>query len=344
MSHLTDLIPRSQAEPPFFIGIDVGGTGIKFGLVDDRGQTVARKRVPTEQEKGPEDACRRMNQACLALAAESDIDFNAIAHIGLATPGTMDIAAGRLLQPHNLSAWWEFSIRDYLQNVMGKPVAFQNDANAAAMGEYWIGSGAAYQSMVLFTLGTGVGGGIIIDGRILNGQHSHGSECGHTYIDAGASARICGCGQPGHLEAYTSATAVVQRTREAIDAGRVSSIETRLNAGEELTSLLVAEEAEAHDELALEIVMDTAKYLSFGAVNVMHTIDPDAIVFGGAMDFGGSATELGRRFLAQIRREIDKRAFPYLIGKTQIDFARLGAYAGYIGAAGVARGDYLAAR
>ena len=342
MNDILDIIPASQAISPLFLGIDVGGTGIKFGVVDSRGRTIGKMKIPTEQEKGPKDACSRMRATSFQLMQDLGVDFESIPHVGLATPGTMDLQKGVLLQPHNLPAWWEFPIRDHLRDVLQKPVAFQNDANAAAFGEYWVGSGADYKSMVLFTLGTGVGGGIIVDGRLINGEHSHGSECGHIYIDSGKDARQCGCGRRGHLEAYCSATAVALRTRELIDAGEESSIATRVSNGEKLTSLMVAQEAEKGDPLSLRIIDQTAEYLSYGAVNLMHIIDPDAIIFGGAMDFGGSDTDLGRRFLDGIRDGIEVRVFPGLIDKTRIDFAMLGGDAGYIGAAGVARSEFLA--
>ena len=344
MKDRTAIVPRADAVPPFFLGVDVGGTGIKFGIVDNDGNTIARTRIPTEQEKGPEDACKRIREVSIALAAENKIDFHSIVHVGLATPGTMDLARGYLLQPHNLKAWWDFPIRDHLRDVIEKPVKFQNDANAAAYGEFWIGSGEDFRSMVLFTLGTGVGGGIIVDGMLIDGEHSHGSECGHTYIATGPDARMCGCGQPGHLEAYASATAVVKRTAEALETCPESSLAKRVDNGEDLTALMVSEEAEKDDELALKIVMDTAVYLSYGTVNLIHIIDPDAVIFGGAMDFGGAKTNLGRRFLDRIRTETHARAFDSLEGKTHIDFASLEGHAGYIGAAGVARAQYLTDR
>lgn len=340
MSDVLELISTEQAQAPFFLGIDVGGTGIKFGIVDDRGNTLARTKIATDEARGPEDACLRMRQSAGKLAADCGVDLDEIVHVGLATPGTMDINAGILLQPHNLPTWWNFPIRDHLRDVLQKPVAFQNDANAAAFGEYWIGSGADYNSMVLFTLGTGVGGGIIVDGRLINGEHSHGSECGHTYIDTSEQARACGCGRRGHLEAYASATAVAKRAQEALDANEPSSLGDRVADGERLTSLMVAEEADRGDALSLRIVMETADYLSYGAVNMMHIIDPNAIIFGGAMDFGGHNTKLGREFLKAIRSGVESRVFPGLTDKTIVDFAALGGDAGYIGAAGVARAEY----
>ncbi|MGD9646655.1 MAG: ROK family protein [Pirellulales bacterium] len=333
------LISREAARPPFFAGVDLGGTNIKVGIVDDQGETLAWLSQPTEVERGGEDGARRMGEMVHEAAAEAGLQIDELARIGLGSPGTMDIPAGMLLEPHNLG-WRDFPIRDRVSHHAGLPVTFANDANAAAYGEYWVGTGREFQSMVLFTLGTGIGCGIIIGDLLIDGANSHGGECGHIIIDQRPDARVCGCGQPGHLEAYASATAVVKRTQEALDAGRQSSLTQRLAKGEELTPLLIAQEAEAGDEFSVEIVMETAAYLGVGAVTLMHTIDPNGVVFGGAMTFGEHGSELGRRFLARIREEIERRAFPVLAARTTIDFASLGGDAGYIGAAGIARLDY----
>src|SRR5262249_46348818 len=143
------------------------------------------------------------------------LTMDRIAAIGVATPGTMDIPAGIILDPPNLKPWQNVPVRSYIENVFGLPTGFQNDANAAAYGEYWAGAGRGTTSMVLFTLGTGVGGGIILDDRILVGEHSHDAELGHTIIEM-TNPRLCGCGRRGCLEAYASATAVVKRTQEAL--------------------------------------------------------------------------------------------------------------------------------
>ena len=144
------------------------------------------------------------------------------------TPGTMDIPRGMFLQPHNLPHWHYFPIRDCVAEAFGLPTAFANDANAAAYGEFWVGSGQKYHSIVMLTLGTGVGGGIIIGDLSVDGENSHGSECGHIIIDSSPTARMCGCGQPGHLEAYCSATALVKRTQELLANGRASSLTQRI--------------------------------------------------------------------------------------------------------------------
>jgi glucokinase len=283
---------------------------------------------------------RRAAERLRELAAELSLPEDKIVAVGLATPGTMDIPGGMLLQPHNLPTWWDFPIRDCLRDACRKPVWFANDANAAAFGEFWVGSGSEFHSIALFTLGTGVGGGVIIGDLSIDGENSAGSEVGHTIIDYHPEARHCGCGQRGHLEAYASGKAVVQRAHEQLADDPASSLHQRLQQESELTPLIVAQEAEGGDALALKLVLDTAMYLGIGAVNVMHIIDPAAVIFGGAMDFGGHASPLGRRFLERIRHEIRQRAFPVPAARTHIDFATLGSDAGFIGAAGIARAGY----
>ncbi|HEV2972369.1 MAG TPA: ROK family protein [Pirellulales bacterium] len=340
MATAAEIIKLEHAQPPFFVGIDVGGTNIKVGLVDDLGRTLSHLSIPTRVERGAEDGAERMGQAVKQVVDTAQLSKHDIARVGLGTPGTMDIPAGMLLEPVNLKAWRNFPIRDRVAHHVGLPVTYANDAKAATYGEFWVGSGRNLHSMVLFTLGTGIGGGIIIGDLLIVGEHSHGAECGHIVIDYCDDARMCGCGHRGHLEAYASATAVIKRSHEALAAGRNSSLSGRLEAGAELTPLLIATEAEAGDALSLEIVLDTARYLGIGAVSMMHAIDPDAIVLGGAMTFGGHGTELGRRFLAAVKEEVQRRALPIPAAKTSIDFASLGGDAGYIGVAGLARLDY----
>lgn len=330
-------ISINQATPPFFVGVDVGGTNIKLGIVDDSGQTVARNSVPTLEPQGPEEAMERV-AACLDTMVEDiGLDPSLLIAVGLGTPGPIDIANGVILTPGNMPHWHNYSICERLNQVTGRKVIFANDANAAAFGEYWVGSGRNVQSMILFTLGTGVGGGIIINGMMVEGDNCHGGECGHVAIDMSDDARACTCGGRGHLEAYTSATSVVARTKEALVSGIHSSMNERIQAGEELSTLMLYEEASRGDELSLQLILETARYLGFGIAICMHVVDPGAVILGGAMDFGGHESEIGKRFLDEVRREIRRRALPVLAERTVVDFASLGGAAGYIGAAGVAR-------
>jgi glucokinase len=222
----------------------------------------------------------------------------------------------------------------------GRPVTFANDAGAAAYGEFWVGSGREYSSLVFLTLGTGVGGGIIIGEVNVEGAHSHGSECGHILVDPAPTARMCPCGQPGHLEAYTSATSLKAMVRERIAAGATGSLAAAVAAGEDLTPILIAREAERGDPLATDVLMEAARWLGIGIVSLMHAIDPETVVIGGAMTFGRERNPVGRAFLERVKREVHGRTFPVLAERTSIRYASLGGDAGSIGAAGLARLDH----
>ncbi|MEE8450442.1 MAG: ROK family protein [Thermoguttaceae bacterium] len=344
MSETRSFISQDEAQSPFFVGVDLGGTNIKAGVVDDCGRPVSWLSVPTDADKGPEDAAARMGQAVLQAIADAGLQPSDVARVGLGSPGTMDIPAGKLVKPVNLKGWDDFPIRDRVAHHCGLPVAFANDAAAAAYGEFWVGSGREFHSVVLFTLGTGIGCGIIIGDLSIDGENSHGAECGHLIINDADDARVCGCGQRGHLEAYASATAIIKRAEQALTNGHSSSLTARVAEGADLTPKLLAVEAEAGDELSLEIIFEVAQAMGVGIVNLLHTIDPSGVLLGGAMTFGGNETELGRRFLARIKEEVDRRAFAVLAERTTIDFASLGGDAGYIGAAGIARVEHLKAK
>lgn len=333
-------ISADQARRPLFVGVDVGGTSIKIGLVDDNGRTVSHSQITTEEQRGAEDAVARIHAKIDAVLQTTGITWDEVAAIGLGTPGSMDIPSGLILEPPNMPQWRNFPIRDQLASLCRKPVSFANDANAAAFGEYWIGSGRDYDSMVMVTLGTGVGGGIILDGVSLDGEHSFGSELGHVMIDQREDARLCvwGGGR-GQLEAYASASAVTARAQEGLDGGGESSVAARIAAGEELSPLMLAEEAGKGDAFSETIILETARHLSVGVVNVVHTIDPGIVIVGGAMNFGGNSWAIGRKFMARLREEFQDLAYG-VVRQTPIEYSSLGSQAGYIGAAGIARAAY----
>jgi glucokinase len=320
---------------PLFVGLDVGGTSMKAGVVDDAGRPLSGVSLPTEAHRGQEFGLERMCETIRAAVAQADLAMEQIAAIGVATPGLMDIPGGLILDPMNLKPWRNVPVRRHVQETFGLPTAFQNDANAAAYGEFWAGAGRGARSMVLFTLGTGVGGGIIVGGAeggyVIEGEHSHGAEVGHIKIEM-TNPRECECGRFGCLEAYASATAVVKRTHEALaDDGGKSSLHNLKRSGKELTSREVFTASDAGDELAGRIVEETALYLAIGAMNLMHVIDPDLIVFGGGMIAAGEG------FLERIRGHVRRLAFVVPAERTRIVYAQLGADAGFIGAAACGR-------
>jgi glucokinase len=314
-----------------YVGLDVGGTTMKAGVVDDTGKPHSAVSLPTEAHRGQDLGMERMCEAIRQAATAAGLTMEQIAAVGVAPAGLLDLPAGVVLESPNFQGWKNVPIRARIQEKVGKPTAFQNDANAAALGEAWVGAGKGVASMAMFTLGTGVGGGIVLDGKVLEGRHSHGAELGHVKIEM-SHPRRCGCGRFGCLEAYASATSVVKRTYEALNqqSGK-SSLRSLLHAVGELTARDVFVAAASGDELAGRLVEETAYYLAVGAMNVMHTIDPDMVVFGGGM------TAAGESFLERIRHHVRELAFPVPAARTLIRYAQLGADAGFIGAAGCAR-------
>jgi glucokinase len=319
--------------PPYFAGLDVGGSSMKGGVVDDTGRPLSSVSLPTEAFKGQEHGLERMCETIRAAVERAGLRLDQLAAIGVATPGTMDIPAGVILDPPNLKPWQNVPVRQYVQEKFRIPTAFQNDANAAAYGEYWAGAGKGTHSMVLFTLGTGIGGGIIIGDQVLEGEHSHGAEIGHMKIEM-TQPRRCGCGRLGCLEAYASATSVVKRTLEALERDGGQSVLHRLRRERgEITARDVFMAA-PDDALAEKLVEETAFYLAVGTTNLMHTIDPNMVVFTGGMIAAGES------FLERIRRHVHELAFPVPAARTQIRYAQLGDAAGFIGAAACGRQIY----
>jgi glucokinase len=323
-----------MSQPPFFVGLDVGGSSMKAGVVDDAGRPLSPSvSLPTEAERGQDFGLERMCETIGAAVERAGLRLDEVTAVGVATPGTMDLAAGIILDPPNLKPWQNVPVREFVQQRFRLPTAFQNDANAAAYGEYWAGAGREVRSMGLFTLGTGIGGGIILGDTVVEGEHSHGAELGHMKIEM-TNPRLCGCGRRGCLEAYASATAVVKRTVEALErySGPTRLRPLAANKGTEgLTSEDVFKAAGEGDALAEQLVEETAYYLAVGAANLMHCIDPEMIVFAGGMIAAGAA------FLERIRWHVNRVAFPVPAARTQVRYAQLGTDAGFVGAAGCAR-------
>jgi glucokinase len=315
--------------PPFYLGIDLGGTNIKSGVVDDVGQPLSSVSLETEAERGPEVGVNNLAEAGRRAVKASGLSWDQIAGVGLGSPGTMDLARGVLLEPPNLPGWYQLPIRDLLAQKLDKQTVLQNDANAAAYGEFWAGAGRHARSLVLFTLGTGIGCGIVNEGRIIEGRHSHGGECGHIIIQMD-NARQCSCGGYGHLEGYAAATALVKRAIEALEHDPAPSLLRKIPA-DDLTSEAIDQAANAGDPLARRLMRETARYLAVGAVCLMHTIDPDLVLFSGGMIAAGAP------FLEDIRSDIKAMAFPTLARSVRVEYAELGGDAGFIGAAGCAQ-------
>jgi len=323
-----------MAERLIYVGLDVGGTTMKAAAVGDDGSPLSAPVVmDTNPERGQEAGLETMCETIRRAVAAARLTLADVTAIGVVTPGLMDIKAGLILDPPNLKPWKNVPVRDHVRAAFQKPTVYQNDANAAAYGEFWVGSGQAASSMVLFTLGTGVGGGIILGDAIVEGEHSHGGELGHLRIDLPDRGRLCGCGARGCLEAYASATNVVKRAREDLAAWRgPTKLKQFYSANDdEFTAKDVFDLAAAGDALAVKVADDTAYYLALGACAVIATVDPEMIVFGGGM------VAAGEWFRAAIETYVKRFGLPFPTRTVKIAFASLGSDAGFIGAAGCAR-------
>ena len=315
--------------PPSFLGLDLGGTNIKAGVVDDEGRVLAAVSGPTRAGLGPEAGLESLVEVARRAVEAGGVDWSDIEAVGLGSAGTLDTLGGRIVEATNLPLWKGFPIASRLGERLDRPICLLNDANAAAFGEYWAGAGRSTRSLVLITLGTGIGCGIVESGRILEGRHGMGGEYGHVTIQMDGG-RPCSCGRSGHLEAYASATSLVRRAIEALDRGPDSMLR-RAQAIGSLDAKEIARCASLGDPLASRLIRETVRYLAIGASTVMHSVDPDLMLFGGGMIAAGPA------FLEAIRAEVRNHVLPAAEGLVRVDFASLGGDAGFIGAAGWAR-------
>lgn len=314
------------------MGIDLGGTSIKLGLL--RGdELIAREQISTAEFQEPSDAFRQAKEfATLSLLANG-ASFDDLEAVGLAMAGVIDEATATLMETANLHSWHGIGFHQELARVFEKPVAVINDANAAALGESSYGQHRT-NSLSFLTLGTGIGGGIIVAGRPINGSHGCGGEIGHIAIQYGPNARPCGCGKSGHLEAYAGAAGIVRTATEQLEATDQSS---ELRDCENLTPETISVAAENGDAIANETVRRTGVHLGRAIAMLSHIADPSVVLLGGAVTFGGNQTNTGRSFLKTIQDESVRLSLVQTGSKLTIDFATLGNDAGMLGAARHAR-------
>jgi glucokinase len=312
----------------YYIGVDLGGTNIKAGLVTEKARVLARTSIPTEADGGPDHVLARIAEAALSVCKSSGISKDLIGGVGIGSPGTLDIKAGIVRFPPNLPGWRNVPVVERVSELTGFKAVLENDANAAAWGEFWAGAASDVHSMVMFTLGTGVGGGIIIDDVLLHGNTDSAAEIGHITIEA--DGRKCPCGNWGCLEAYASANSMARRFVEAVDAGEPSTLAAKARSGGKITSKMIYEAALAGDALANRIFGETGNYLGIGIVNMLHTLNPARVVLSGGM------IAAGELLMRPVRETVEKRAIPDARRNCDIVFATLGEDAGFIGGAGCA--------
>ena len=312
----------------YVIGIDLGGTFIKAGIVDLDGKPLERESTPTEVDKGQKTVVENIRKAAEGIREKAGLSWDAILGIGIGAPGTLDIKNGVVLLSPNLPCLNEAPLRRLLQDSVPVPVVLENDANAAAWGEKWGGAGRGVSSLVMFTLGTGIGGGVILNDRVWHGDNDVAAEIGHMSIFADGVQ--CACGNHGCVEAYASATAMIRRMKEAVRAGKPSLLTDKINNNIDFLAKDIHDAALQGDKTAEAIIEETGRYLGVAATNMMHILNPAMIIFAGGM------INAGDMLLTPIKEEVKKRSFPASREKCQIVFAKLGGDAGFIGAAGCA--------
>jgi len=335
-------IPVSEAVKPLFVGMNFGGAYLKIGIIDNGGRTVSYFATPHHGEQGPDKAMKHAALALKEALKKTGVSLSSIVAAGYSFPGALNPKTEQMHRPPNFPDWEGYPIVAKLREYTGlKSVTFSNNANAAAYAEYWVGASQGSQSSCLLLLDTGIGCGIIVEGREIRGANGFGGEFGHIIVDPSPGARWCGCLQRGHLEAYCSSLSVARRTKELIEVGHPTSLADRVTPTDELSGIArkVYEEADKGDPLATHIILDTAQFLGLGVVTLLHTIDPECVLIGGEMMFGGRGSKVGDMFLARIREEVAHRAIQGLGQDLKLDFAALGSFASMIGAAGLARED-----
>lgn len=309
-----------------FVGIDLGGTNIKVGCFDEHLNLLQKTSVTTQSDMGSGAVIDKVVKAVEDVLSSADKSLDSVAAVGIGTPGPARYREGIIIQCANMPNIKNFAIRDILSDRLGKPVIFENDANTACFGEHAIGSGKSVDDMVFFTLGTGIGGGIISNGKLLKSKGDNEAELGHIIIYA--DGRQCNCGQKGCVEAYASASSTARRAAEAVDAGEESSLKQLA----EITCKDVFVHAEAGDKLAGEIVDGTAKALAIVCVNMSHVTDPQKFVFAGGMIAAGDVLlERVKHYFTEYNWKITD------LEPAEICFATLGVDAGIIGAAALAK-------
>ena len=268
----------------YYIGIDLGGTFIKGGIVDDEGNIITRDKVPTESEKGASGVVANIVKLSRMLLDKVNMTTDDVVGIGMGVPGMIDSENGLVVYSNNL-AWEDFSISREVEASLGLPVKIANDANVAALGEARFGCGKDYKTSVMLTLGTGVGGGIVIDGKLYEGNRSAGAELGHAVIIAGGEQ--CTCGRRGCLEAYASATALIRDTKRAMEAHPESKM-WEIGSIDAVTGKTPFDYRHT-DAVAREVVDTYIERLGAGIANLANELRPEIMILGGGVCSEGAA-------------------------------------------------------
>ena len=309
----------------YYVGIDLGGTFIKAGVVDEEYHILAKSSVPSQVDGDDEGLADRIAQAATMAMEQLGLTIKDITSVGVGTPGAVDTVNGVVVYANNLG-FRNTPLGKYLEDRLHTSVYLENDANVAAYGEVLAGAAAGYKDVVVVTLGTGVGGGIIIDGKIYRGFNQFGGELGHMVVQYGG--RQCTCGRKGCIEAYASATGLINMTKEAMQAHPESGLWKIAPTLEEVNGKTAYDGMRMGDPVACEVVDTYQNYLGAGLTNFVNIFQPEVLLIGGGI------CKEGETLLAPLREYIAKEAYSIEGQPTcQLRVCKLGNDAGTIGAA-----------
>jgi glucokinase len=304
------------------LAVDLGGTNLRVAAVDRTGKIHCHSKQRTPQTGNADEIVRALIDALRACASTVTEQGGAISAVSIVVPGTVDIAEGVVVKVPNLPCLDGFQLCNALGRELGWPVFLENDANAAAIGERWLGAGKGYATLICVTLGTGVGGGIILDGKLWRGVDGSAAEIGHIGVDPFSGVN-CTCGSEGCLEVFASATAVVRMAHEA----RFRHPNSVLHHVGDLTAEQLYQAGRAGDELAIEVFHRMGDYLGVGLASLINLLNPQVIVIGGGLANGWDL------FQEHMNKQVSRRAFPVPARRAKIVRAQCGDDAGLIGAA-----------
>jgi glucokinase len=306
----------------FVLGLDIGGTKLAAGVVDDAGRARSFLVVPTQAEQGPGAVLDRLGALGRKALAEAGGEVEGV---GIGCGGPLDLGRGVLLAPLHLPGWRDVPIVAWARETFGVPAALDNDGAAAAVAEHRYGAGAGTRDMVFLTLSTGVGGGIVVDGRVRRGSGGNGGELGHVVVDR--HGRPCrGCGGRGCLEAYVSGTSIAERAAEARRDGTPSALPERPTAAD------VATHAAEGDAVAAAVWAETREALAVGLTSIVNVLEPEVIVLGGGV------TRAGEALVGPVRAAVRAAALSPAGRRVRVERAVLGDRVGVIGAAVIGTG------
>ena len=322
----------------FIVGVDLGGTNIAAGAMPTDGtREIAMRMIPTLAEGGAGAVVDRIAALVEDVIAETISETGAARSdflgVGIGSPGPLDRARGVVIVTPNLG-WRDFPLRDEVSKRVNLPATLDNDANCATLGEWWCGAAKGGRNVVGMTIGTGIGGGLILDGKLYHGSADSAGEIGHTTIDS--TGRRCKCGNYGCLEAYTSGPAIAERARETLEGDDDSLLVGMVDGDlKKITAQTVFEAAKRGDRVASEVVRDTAHFLGVGVSNLLNIFNPDVFVIAGGV------TQAGDLLFDPLRAEVRRRAFKPAVEACRIVAGALPLSAGVVGAVATFRAQTL---